>query len=74
MLEVLKSFYLLAFGMKDHNKVTIRLFKIRMDPARFRGKDPTTDIDEVVLNTKFSHCRDKLLFPGKFAKAKKAEI
>ncbi len=45
-----------------------------MDPARLRGKDPTTDIDEVVLNTKFSHCRDKLLFQGKFAKAKKAEI
>jgi hypothetical protein len=45
-----------------------------MDLARLRGKDPTTDIDEVVLNTKFCHCRDKLLFQGKFAKAKKAEI
>jgi hypothetical protein len=45
-----------------------------MDPARLLGEDPTTDIDEVVLNTKFSHCRDTLLFQGKFAKAKKAEI
>ncbi len=77
MLEVLKIYNLLAFGMKDHKKVTIRLFKITMDPARLRGKDPTSDNRHrrSCLNHEFRHCRDKLLlWPIKYAKAKKAGI